>query len=151
MTEKLYLEDLAIGQKFRAGPLTVELGEMLRFAGAYDPQHFHTDPEAAKSSVFGELIASGWLTAALTMRLLVEGGAPIAGGLIGAGAELTWPRPVRAGDTLRIESEVVKIAPSQSRPDRGVVTVRTKTFNQRDETVQVLMAKMIVFARGEGK
>ena len=147
MTQGLYLEDLAVGQIFRAGPLTVAAEEMLRFAGQYDPQYFHTDPEAAKSSIFGGLIASGWLTAALTMRLLIEGGAPFADGVIGAGGELAWPRPVRAGDSLRIENEVLKITPSLARPDRGSVICKTTTFNQNNEVVQTLTAKLIVFAR----
>ena len=147
MTQKLYLEDLAVGQIYRAGPRAVEAEEMLRFAREYDPQYFHTDPEAAKSSMFGGLIASGWLTAALTMRLLIEGGAPFADGVIGAGGELAWPRPVRPGDSLRIESEVLKITPSLSRPDRGNVICKTTTFNQNNEVVQTLTAKLIVFAR----
>ncbi len=147
MTQRLYLEDLAVGQIYRAGPLTLEAEEMLRFARQYDPQYFHTDPEAAKSSMFGGLIASGWLTAALTMRLLIEGGAPFADGVIGAGGELAWPRPVRPGDSLRIESEVLKISPSRSRPDRGTVICKTTTFNQNNEVVQTLTAKLVVFAR----
>jgi acyl dehydratase len=148
MARELYLEDLAVGQVFRMGPLTVEAEEMIRFARQYDPQFFHTDPEAAKSSFFGGLVASGWLTAALTMRLLVDGGAPFAEGVIGAGGELAWPRPVRPGDSLRIESEVLKITPSRSRPDRGSVMTKTTTFNQNNEVVQTLTAKLVVFARG---
>ena len=147
MTQGLYLEDLAVGQTFRAGPLSVDVEELVRFARDYDPQYFHTDPEAAKSSMFGGLIASGWLTAALTMRLLIEGGAPFADGVIGAGGELAWPRPVRPGDSLRIESEVLNIAPSRSRPDRGNVICKTTTFNQNNQVVQTLTAKLIVFAR----
>ena len=147
MTQKLYLEDLAVGQIYRAGPRAVEAEEMLRFAREYDPQYFHTDPERAKASMFGGLIASGWLTAALTMRLLIEGGAPFADGVIGAGGELAWPRPVRPGDSLRIESEVLKITPSLSRPDRGSVITKTTTYNQNNEVVQTLTAKLIVFAR----
>ena len=147
MTRGLYLEDLAVGQIFRAGPVVVEAEEMIRFANLYDPQYFHTDPEAAKSSMFGGLIASGWLTAGLTMRLLIEGGAPFAEGVIGAGGELAWPRPVRPGDSLRIESEVMKITSSRSRPDRGSVICKTTTFNQNNEVVQTLTAKLIVFAR----
>jgi len=151
MTRGLYLEDLAVGQIFCAGPVAVEAEEMIRFARQYDPQYFHTDPEAAKSSMFGGLIASGWLTASLTMRLLIEGGAPFAEGVIGAGGELAWPRPVHPGDSLRIESEVIKITPSRSNPDRGSVVCKTTTFNQRDEVVQTLTAKLIVFARAGRK
>lgn len=148
MTEKLYLEDLAVGQVFRAGPLRLEAEDMIRFAREYDPQYFHTDPEAAKNSLFGGLIASGWLTAAMTMRMLIEGGAPFAGGVIGAGGELAWPRPVRPGDILRIESKITHIVASRSRADRGTVTMVTTTFNQKGEPVQVLTAKLVVFARG---
>ena len=147
MTRGLYLEDLAVGQIFRMGPRTIEAEEMLSFARQYDPQYFHTDPEAAKSSMFGGLVASGWLTAAVTMRLLVDGGAPFADGVIGAGGELAWPRPVRPGDSLRIESEVLNITPSRSRPDRGNVICKTTTFNQNNQVVQTLTAKLIVFAR----
>jgi acyl dehydratase len=148
MTQGLYLEDLVVGQISRAGPLTVEAEEMIHFARQYDPQYFHTDPEAAKSSIFGGLVGSGWLTAALTMRMLIEGGAPFAEGVIGAGGEIAWPRPVHPGDSLRIESEVVTITPSRSRPDRGSVITRTTTFNQNNEVVQTLTAKLLVFARG---
>jgi acyl dehydratase len=148
MTEKLYLEDLAVGQIFRAGPLRLEAEDMIRFARDYDPQYFHTDPEAAKNSLFGGLVASGWLTAAMTMRMLIEGGAPFAGGVIGAGGDLAWPRPVRPGDVLRVESKITAIAASRSRADRGRVTMVTTTLNQKDEPVQILTAKLVVFARG---
>ncbi|MFY9628640.1 MAG: MaoC family dehydratase [Methylocystis sp.] len=147
MPQKLYLEDLAVGQRFKAGSLTISEQEIVRFARDYDPQYFHLDAEAAKSSMFGGLVASGWQTAALTMRMLIEGGAPFADGTIGAGGELAWPRPVRPGDTLHIESEVIKITPSRSRADRGIVTFKTTTFNQKDEPVQILTANLIVFSR----
>jgi acyl dehydratase len=147
MPQKLYLEDLAVGQRFKAGSLTISEQEIVRFARDYDPQYFHLDAEAAKSSMFGGLVASGWQTAALTMRMLIEGGAPFADSTIGAGGELAWPRPVRPGDTLHIESEVIKITPSRSRADRGIVTFKTTTFNQKDEPVQILTANLIVFSR----
>jgi len=89
-------------------------------------------------------VASGWHTAAITMRLLVEGGVPLAGGIVGAGGEITWPAPVRPGDVLRVESEVVELRPSRSRPDRGIATVRSETRNQSGDIVQVLVAKLIV-------
>jgi acyl dehydratase len=147
MTQGLYLEDLVVGQVFRAGEVIVTAEEIVRFARDYDPQYFHLDAEAAKSSMFGGLVASGWLTAALTMRMLIEGGAPFAGGAIGAGGELAWPRPVRPGDSLRIESEVLKITPSRSGSGRGIATVKTTTFNQKNEQVQILTANLIVFTR----
>jgi acyl dehydratase len=89
-------------------------------------------------------VASGWHTAAITMRLLVEGGLPLAGGVVGAGGELSWPRPTRPGDVLQVESEVLEIIPSRSRLDRGVARIRSLTRNQRDEVVQILIAKLIV-------
>jgi acyl dehydratase len=146
----LYLEDLSVGQVFRSEPRVVTLEEMIAFARDNDPQYFHVDAEAAKASLFGELIASGWQTAALSMRLLVEGPAPFAGGLIGVGAEISWPKPVRPGDSIRIEGEVTDINRSRSRPDRGIVTVRLTTYNQRDEPVQRIAARAVVFARGDG-
>jgi acyl dehydratase len=146
----LYLEDLSVGQIFRSEPRVVTLEEIIRFARDNDPQYFHLDEDAAEASLFGGLVASGWQTAALSMRLLVEGPAPFAGGLVGLDAEIAWPRPVRPSDSIRIEGEVMDINRSRSNPDRGVVTVRLTTYNQRDETVQRLTARAVVFARGAG-
>ncbi len=115
-----------------------------RLCANFDPQPFHTDPEAAKHSLFGSLVASGWHTAAISMRLMVESGLPIAGGLIGAGGSIDWPRPTRPGDILQVEIEVVEVRPSRSRPDRGLVTIRSQTRNQRGEIVQILTAKLVV-------
>ncbi|MGA8169773.1 MAG: MaoC family dehydratase [Methylocystis sp.] len=148
MRQGLYLEDLAVGQIYRAGPLKLEAEDLIRFARDYDPQYFHTDPEAAKSSMFGGLIGSGWQTAALTMRLVVESGAPFADGAVGVGIELAWPRPVRPGDSIRVEAEVTNLAPLRSRPDRGIATFKIVTLNQKDEVVQTLSGKMIISARG---
>src|SRR5882672_520492 len=139
-----YLDDLRVGQRFAAGSHAVDAAQIKAFARQFDPQPFHLDDEAAKTTLFAGLAASGWHTAAITMRLLVEGGAPIAGGVIGAGGEIGWPRPTRPGDILRVESEVLEITPSRSRPDRGMITLRTETRNQRDEVVQVLTAKVVV-------
>ena len=147
MPGALFLDDLYVGQKFAAGPVSVTTDDILRFAGEYDPQPFHLDPEAAKATIFKGLVASGWHVAALTMRMLTDGGAPIATGIIGVGGEVAWPHPVRAGDQLSVESEVVDITPSRSRPDRAVVTMRSRTNNQNGETVQVLTAKLLAFAR----
>jgi acyl dehydratase len=146
----LYLEDLAVGQAFRSEPRVVTLEEIIRFARDNDPQYFHLDAEAAKASLFGGLVASGWQTAALSMRLLVEGPAPFAGGLIGMGVELSWPQPVRPGDSIRIEGEVTEIKRSRSSPDRGVVTMMITTYNQRNEPVQKLAARALVYSRGDG-
>jgi acyl dehydratase len=139
-----YLDDLSVGQRFTSGTKLVTEEEVLRFAREYDPQPFHTDPEAAKSTFFKGLAASGWHTMAMSMRLMVDGGLPLAGGIVGAGGEITWPMPTRPGDTLTVESEVMEIRPSKSRPDRGMVTVKNETKNQRGEVVQVLVGKLVV-------
>ena len=143
-TERFYLDDLKIGQRFTSGTLALDAEQIKTFARAYDPQPFHLDEAAAENSIFKGLAASGWHTAALTMRLLVSGGLPLAGGSVGAGGEIAWPRPTRPGDILQVESEVVAVTPSRSRPDRGIVTVRSETKNQRGEVVQVLTAKLMV-------
>jgi acyl dehydratase len=140
----LYLDDLQVGQRFVSKTLLVDEAQIKAFARQFDPQPFHLDENAAKDSLFSGLVASGWHTAAMTMRLLVETGLPLAGGLIGAGGELSWPRPTRPGDILRVESEVQEIIPSRSRPDRGVVALRMVTLNQRDEEVQIFVAKLVV-------
>lgn len=144
-TTRRYLEDLSPGQKFGSGTRRVELERIKSFAAEFDPQPFHLDEAAAESSLFKGLAASGWHTAAMTMRLLVESELRLAGGTIGAGVEeLRWPRPVRPGDELRVESEVLEVRPSRSRPDQGVIKVRTTTLNQRGEPVQVFVGNLIV-------
>jgi acyl dehydratase len=140
----LCLEDLQVGQRFVSGTHRIDEGQIRAFAEQFDPQPFHLDAEAAKATLFGGLVASGWHTAAITMRLLVESGLPIAGGIIGAGGEITWPNPTRPGDVLEVESEVLELRPSRSHPDRGIATVRSETRNQRGEVVQVLVAKLVV-------
>jgi acyl dehydratase len=142
---KLYLEDFSVGQKFRSASLRVSEADIKVFAEKFDPQPFHLDNEAAKATMFGGLAASGWHTAAVTMRLLVDGGAPIAGGIIGAGMdELRWPKPVRPNDELCVESEVLEIRPSRSRPTQGMVKMRTTTLNQNGEPVQVFVGNLVV-------
>jgi acyl dehydratase len=141
--ERFYLEDLHLGQRFTSGSHTVDEAQIKAFANQFDPQPFHLDEEAAEDSLFGGLVASGWHTAAITMRLQVESGLPIAGGIIGAGGEIDWPRPTRPGDVLHVESEVLEIRPSRSRPDRGIVTVRSETRNHRGEVVQILTVKLV--------
>jgi acyl dehydratase len=140
----LYLDDLHVGQRFSSGSHALDEAQIKAFARQFDPQPFHLDDAAAKGTLFGGLAASGWHTAAITMRLLVDGGTPIAGGVVGAGGEVSWPKPTRPGDILQVQSEVLEVTPSRSRPDRGMVTVRSETRNQRDEVVQVLTAKLIV-------
>jgi acyl dehydratase len=140
----LYLEDLRVGQRFVSGTHRIDEAQIRAFAQQFDPQPFHLDAEAAKATVFGGLVASGWHTAAVSMRLLVGGGLPVAGGIVGAGAEIAWPRPVRPGAVLHVESEILELRPSRSRPDRGVVTVRNETRDQLGEVVQVLVATLVV-------
>lgn len=139
----LYLEDLSVGQTFESRSHTLDAAQIKAFAAQFDPQFFHLDEEAAKASLFGGLAASGWNVAALTMRLMVKS-YPVAGGLIGAGAEIAWPRPTRPGDTLRVVSEIVEVTPSRSRPERGMVLVRSNTFNQLNEIVQTMASRMVV-------
>ncbi|WP_118132958.1 MaoC family dehydratase [Oceanicella sp. SM1341] len=143
----LYLDDLSVGQRFLSGTFTLSEDCLKGFARAYDPQPFHLDDIAARATLFGGLAASGWQTAAITMKLLVEGASQLAGGIIGAGAEIRWPRPTRAGDTLQVESEVVRIIAPRARPRQGVVVMRNRTRNQDREIVQVMTARLIVFSR----
>lgn len=140
-----YLEDFAAAQTFGSGRLRVDKERIKSFAAEFDPQPFHLDEEAAQNSVFQGLAASGWQTAALTMRLLVESDFKPAGGIIGAGFdEFRWPRPVRLGDELHLEIEVLEARPSKSRPAQGLIKVRTTTLNQNDEAVQVNVGNLIV-------
>src|SRR5262245_17674177 len=143
-TAPLYLEDLRVGQRFVSGTHRIDEEQIRAFAEQFDPQPFHLDAEAAKATLFEGLVASGWHTAAITMRLLVESGLPIAGGIIGAGGEIAWPNPTRPGDALQVESEVLELTPSRSRPDRGIATIGSETRNQRGDTVQVLVARLVV-------
>ena len=143
----LYLEDFAVGQRFTSATHTLDATQIKAFAAQFDPQPFHTDEAAARDSFFHGLAASGWHTASITMSLLVRSGMPIAGGLIGAGCELSWPRPTRPGDVLVVESEVLAVTPSRSRPERGMITLKSETKNQNGEVVQILTSKMLVWRR----
>jgi acyl dehydratase len=144
----LTLEDLTVGQKFLSEQVEVTAEMITAFARQFDPQPFHLDAEAAKSSLFGGLAASGWHTASLTMKLLVQS-LPLAGGLIGASVdELAWPRPVRPGDFLRVESEIIELRASQSRPNRGMGKIRSTTRNQQGETVQIMQSNMVLWRKG---
>jgi acyl dehydratase len=147
MTER-YLEDFAAGQTFGSARIRIDAHQIKRFAAEFDPQPFHLDERAAADSMFEGLIASGWHTAAITMRLLVDSDIKIAGGLIGAGLdELRWPRPVRPGDELRVEGEVLETRASKSRPSQGIIKVRATTLNQYNEPVQVWVGSLIVLRR----
>ncbi len=147
----LFLDDLAPGQRFTSGSHLVETDQIKAFAEKFDPQPFHLDEHAAKDTFFGGLAASGWHVAAITMKLLVGDAAPFAGGIIGAGGEIAWPKPTRPGDVLTVESEVLEIVPSRSRPDRGMVTLRSETKNQRGEVAQALTARLVVPRRVEAQ
>jgi acyl dehydratase len=140
-----YLEDFVAGQKFSSGSLRMEKERMISFAAEFDPQPFHLSEVTAHDTIFGGLVASGWHTAAVTMRLLVDGELTPSAGIVGAGFdELRWPRPVRPGDVLHLESEVIEVRPSRSRPDRGLIKVRTTTLNQAGQAVQILVANLVV-------
>jgi acyl dehydratase len=143
-----YLEDFAVGQTFGSPRLRID-GERARaFAAEFDPQPFHLDEAAARRSIFGGLTASGWFTAAVTMRLLVETGLKPAGGFVGVGLdECRWPHPVRPGDELRIACEVLEMRPSKSRPEQGLIKLRTTTLNQHDEAVLIYVVNMVVLRR----
>jgi acyl dehydratase len=137
--EALFLDDLAVGQRFSSRSHTLDEAQIKAFAAQFDPQPFHLDGQAAKATLFGGLAASGWHTAAITMKLLVESGLPLSGGIIGSGGEISWPKPTRPGDTLHVVSEIEEVTPSRSRPDRGMIRVRSETRNQHGEVVQVLV------------
>ncbi|MET0940906.1 MAG: MaoC family dehydratase [Mesorhizobium sp.] len=143
-TDRLYLDDLCVGQSFTSATHMIDEAQIKAFASQFDPQPFHTDETTAKDTFFKGLAASGWHTAAITMRLNVETGLPLAGGIIGAGGEISWPAPTRPGDTLHVESEVVEITPSRSKPDRGIAVIVSRTINQRGEVLQILKAKLVV-------
>src|SRR4051812_36200697 len=145
--DKLYLEDFTVVRRFVSTTHRIDADQIKAFAKEFDPQPFHLDEAAAQASFFHGLAASGWHTASITMSLLVKSGMPIAGGLIGAGGELQWPRPTRPGDVLQVESEVLGIKPSRSRPERGMITVKSITRNQNGEEVQVLTSRMLVWRR----
>ena len=139
------LDDFFPQQQFFGGPEAVTPDEIIAFASRYDPQYFHLDAEAAQNSLFGGLAASGWLTASLTMRMLVASQLDIQGGMIGREVEsIRWPRPVYPGDVLRTVTTVLEVIPSRSRADRGTVRIQTETFNQRDELVQNMSAALFM-------
>jgi acyl dehydratase len=147
---KLYLDDLHVGQAFTSLVHVLDEDQIKAFARQFDPQPFHLDDDAAKHTIFAGLAASGWHTAAITMKLLVES-VPLAGGIIGGGSEIAWPKPARPGYALRVESKVAEITPSRSRPDRGMVVMRSETLNQNGEVVQTLTAKLVVARRAAPK
>ena len=144
---KLYLEDLHVGARATTGTHALDEAQIIAFARQFDPQPFHLDAAAARDSLFAGLAASGWHTAAISMRLLVDSGMPIAGGIIGASGELSWPQPTRPGDILRVTQEILEVTPSRSRPERGMVLMRNETLNQRDEVLQIFTVKVVAIRR----
>src|SRR5262245_57933113 len=140
-----YLEDFAVGQTFGSARLRVDKERIKSFAAEFDPQPFHLDDDAAGATIFRGLAASGWHTAAMTMRLLVDSELKPAGGIVGAGFdEFRWPRPVRPADELQLTSEVLEVRPSKSRPGQGLIKMRTTTLSQADEAVQVMVSNLVV-------
>jgi acyl dehydratase len=143
----LYLEDVAVGMEFVTGEVTISQDDIIAFATQFDPQPFHTDPEAAKSTFFRGLAASGWHTAAITMRLLVTEGPEIAGGTIGAGGDLTWPSATRPGDRLHARITVEAVTASKSNPERGAAMLKVETLTSEDELRQLFTVRTLLFAR----
>ncbi|MGH8429065.1 MAG: MaoC family dehydratase [Solimonas sp.] len=140
-----YLEDYEAGQVYRSGVARVDADRMKSFASEFDPQPFHLSDEGAQGTIFRGLAASGWYTAAITMRLLVEGELKPAGGVVGLGfEEFRWPKPVRPSDELRVQSEILEVRPSQSRPDQGLIKLRNTTTNQAGEAVQISVGSLLV-------
>lgn len=146
MRPRLWLDDLSVGQEFHSREHPLDAEQIVDFASQFDPQPFHLDPEAARHSYFQGLAASGWHTMAITMKLLVES-IPLAQGIIGAGAEIAWPRPTRPGDILRVKSRIDEITPSRSRPDRAMVLAHSVTLNQNAEVLQDFRARLLVFRK----
>jgi acyl dehydratase len=147
--DSIFLDDLTVGQTFTSEEHQLDPEQVIAFARQFDPQPFHLDEEAAKRTFFKGLVASGWHTAAITMRLLVQD-LPIAGGLIGAGGEISWPAPTRAGAVLHAECEVLEVRPSRSRPDRGIAVVRIETVDEAGAAAQLFTVSMVVPRRREG-
>lgn len=146
VTGTLYLDDVTVGDTFVSREQALDADEIVAFASRFDPQRFHLSDAAARDTIFQGLAASGWHTAAITMRLLVES-MPLADGLIGAGVDITWPRPTRPGDTLRAETTILDIRPSRSKPDQAMATLETLTLNQNGEVVQRMQSKNVLYRR----
>ena len=143
----LYLEDLKVGDQFKSDSYLMTLEEILAFAEKFDPQPFHlNEMAAAEHPVFQGLAASGWHTAAVTMRLWTQC-FPVAYGLIGSESHVRWPRPTRPLDQLRVEVHITDIKPSRSKPDRAIVSYETQTFNQDEQVVYTSSTKILVFSK----
>ena len=139
-----YFDDLKVGDRFKSEPLGVTEKQLIEFAHKFDPQMFHLSRKKAERTIFKGLVASGWHTAAMTMRLFVQT-LNVAEGAIGLGVdELRWPNVVRPGDVLTVETEIVDLRPSRSRPSFGIIRLRNVTTNQRGEIVQTMLASAMV-------
>jgi acyl dehydratase len=150
MSKQYYYEDIEVGQQFRSHkPYTITKDSAIAFAREYDPQAMHIDEVNAKHSQLGELVASGWHTAAATMRLKTETDLfHVSGGLLGLGVEnLRWPQPTKPGDTLRLVITITAKRLSKSKPGFGIIHYTAETFNQRDELVLEMKPAIIVPCR----
>jgi acyl dehydratase len=146
-----YFDDLKKGDRFRSEPLKVTEKQIIEFAHKFDPQMCHLSRKTAKRTLFEGLIASGWHTAAMTMRLFVQT-LNFAEGAIGLGVDgLRWPNAVRPDDVLTIETEILKLRPSRSKPGYGIIRLRNVTTNQSGEIVQTMLASAMVQRRGSKK
>lgn len=145
--DMIYFDDIKVGDSFASAAHALTADDIRRFATEFDPQPFHLDDVAARQTMFGGLAASGWHTAAVTMRLLVGSGPKLANGILGASATIEWKIPARPGDMLQVNSEVVEVIPSRTRPDRGTVVIRSRTINQNGREVQNLTARLLVLRR----
>jgi acyl dehydratase len=145
----LYLEDLNAGDRFESESYEITDENIVAFAEHYDPQPFHLSDESAQDSFFESLAASGWQVGSITMRLIAKS-LPIASGVIGGGVTLRWLTPTRPGDVLHVETEILEVIPSKSKPDRGVVKIHAKTINQHGETRQTFDSSLLVFRASAG-
>ena len=144
---QLHLEDVAVGAEFISDEVTITAEDIVAFAQQFDPQPFHLDADAAHDTFFRGLAASGWHTAAITMRLLVTSGLNIAGGIIGAGGQLSWPTPTRAGDRLHVRAVVQSVSTSKTDPSRGSAILRIETLTSEGEVRQIFEVRILLFAR----
>jgi len=142
----LYLDDLAVGDEFRSSDHELDADQIIAFASQFDPQPFHIDPVAAQDTFFRGLAASGWHSAAIAMKLLVES-LPLADGVIGTGVEVAWSSPVRPDETLHVVSVVREILPSRSKPNQAIVVLESRMLNQDDVLKQTVTSKLLVFKR----
>jgi len=148
----LYFEDIHIGQQFITDGYSVDAEHIKNFAKQFDPQPFHLDEQLARQTIFKGLVASGWHTAAISMKLIVESiGVRFAGGIIGKQCQISWPSPTYPNDSLHVECEVESIESAINRPHWGIVKLRCHTFNQNKQIVQILVAEIIIHRKNQGE